>query len=403
MMRKKPKIILNIDYHRGNEVILLTFPFDRELMDQIKNMGGFWSVTKKRWYINHSDENLKNIYTTFSDGVIIDNSALKLQKSNPIVHYAATNFKKRYIKINSNDLSKEDIKNLHKYVKYLRGKALSESTVKTYYSHILDFLKYLNKKPIENINNRDVEQYIEDVCVPRLYSISTHRQIIGAVKHFQNLFDFCQIDSLKLTLPRKSNFLPTVLSKEEIIALLRNTKNLKHRAILALIYASGLRVGELINLELKDVDLYRYQIFVRNSKGRKDRYVMMAKSLAPLIKNYVATYKPQKYFAESIEKGVKYTAGSVRGVLRRSCKAAGIIKKVTPHTLRHSYATHLLENGVDLRYIQELLGHSKPETTMIYTHVATKSLLEIESPLDKIVKEVIRTDKNNQKLTLSGE
>ncbi len=402
-MRNKPKIILTINYHKGNEVILLSFPFDKKLMNKVKNMGGFWSATKKSWYINHSNEILKKIYTTFSGDAIIDNSALKLQKNNPIVHYAATNFKKKYIKINSKDLSKEDIKNLHKYVKFLRGKALSESTVRTYYSHILDFLKYLNKKPIEDINNRNVEQFIEDVCVPRMYSISTHRQIIGAVKHFQNLFNLCQIDESKLMLPRKSNFLPTVLSKEEIIALLRNTKNLKHRAILALIYASGLRIGELINLELKDVDLYRYQIFVRNSKGRKDRYVMMAKSLAPVIKNYIATYKPQKYFAESIELGVKYTAGSVRGVLRRSYKAAGITKKVTPHTLRHSYATHLLENGVDLRYIQELLGHSRPETTMIYTHVATKDLLEIESPLDKIVKEVLRSDKSELKLTLSGK
>ena len=384
-------------------MILLAFPFDRELMGQVKNIGGFWSATKKSWYMDHSDENLKKIHTTFSNRVIIDDSALKLQKNNPIVHYAATNFKKKYIKINPKDLSKDDIENLHQYVKFLRGKTLSESTVRTYYSHILDFLKYLNKKPIEDINNRDVERFIEDVCVPRLYAISTHRQVIGAIKHFQNLFNLCQIDESKLILPRKSNFLPTILSKEEIIALLRNTKNVKHRAILALIYASGLRVGELINLKLKDIDLYRYQLFVRNSKGRKDRYVMMAKSLTPVIRNYIATYKPQKYFAESIEPGVKYTAGSVRGVLRRSCKAAGITKRVTPHTLRHSYATHLLENGVDLRYIQELLGHSKPETTMIYTHVATKDLLGIESPLDKIVKEIMHSDKSDLKLTLSGK
>jgi len=372
-------------------------------MDKVKKMGGFWSATKRVWYIGHSDENLKKIYNTFNNGFTIEDSDLKLQKSNPIVHYAATNFKKRHAKISSKDLSKEDIKNLHKFVKYLRGKTLSESTIRTYYKHVLDFLKYLNKKPIEEVNNRDVEQFIEDVCVPRMYSISTHRQIIGSVKHFQNLFDLCQIDESKLMLPRKSNFLPTVLSKEEIIALLRNTKNVKHRAILALIYASGLRIGELINLELKDIDINRYQIFVRNSKGRKDRYVIMAKSLVPVIKNYIVTYKPQKYFAEGLEFGVKYTAGSVRGVLRRSCKAAGIIKKVTPHTLRHSYATHLLENGVDLRYIQELLGHSKPETTMIYTHVAKKDLLEIESPLDKIVKELMDSDKNDKKLTLSGK
>jgi site-specific recombinase XerD len=249
-----------------------------------------------------------------------------------------------------------------------------------------------------------VETFIEDVCIPRKYAISTHRQILGAMKHFKNLFTECLIDDTQLELPQKSRYLPTVLSKEEVVEILRSTKNLKHRAVLAMIYASGLRIGELINLELRDIDVRRFQIFVRNSKGRKDRYVIMAKSLIPLLNNYVSTYKPVKYFVEGLDAGTKYTAGSVRNFLRQSCKAAGIKKKVTPHTLRHCYATHLLENGVDLRYIQELLGHSKPETTMIYTHVATKDLLEIESPLDKIVKDMEKaSDKNDQKLTLSGK
>ncbi len=402
-MKNKLKIILTIDYHRKTEVILMEFPFDRILMERVKKIGGFWSVSKKSWYLDHTSDNLKTIYDTFQGNVLIDDSALISQRNNPIAHYATTKFRKKHLKVHPKDLSKEDIKNLHKYVKFLRGKALSENTVRIYYTHILDFLKYLDKKPIEEINNRHVEMFIEDVCIPRMYAISTHRQVIGAVKHFQDLFDLSKIDSSKLTLPRKTNYLPTVLSKEEIIELLRNTKNLKHRAIIALIYASGLRIGELINLELRDIDINRLQIFVRRSKGRKDRYVIMAKSLIPVINNYIMTYKPQKYFAESIESGNKYSAGSVRNVLRRSCKAAGITKKVTPHTLRHSYATHLLENGVDIRYIQKLLGHSKPETTMIYTHVATKDLMGIESPLDKIVKEIMRSDNNNQKLTLSGE
>ena len=402
-MRNKTKIILAIDYHRRNEVILIKFPFDRELMEMVKKMGGFWSASKKTWYINNTDDNLKNIYSTFNDIVLIDDTALKNQRNNPIGHHAATNFKKKHLKVDPKDLSKIDIKNIHKYVKYLRGKALSENTVRIYYSHILDFLKYLEGKPVEEVDNRDVELFIEDVCIPRLYAISTHRQVIGAIKHFKNLFNQCKINGTELILPVKSRYLPTVLSKEEIIELLRNTKNLKHRAILALIYSSGLRIGELINLELKDIDINRFQVFIRKGKGRKDRYVMMAKSLIPIINNYVITYKPQKYFAESTDPGTKYSAGSVRNVLKRSCKAAGISKKVTPHTLRHSYATHLLENGVDLRYIQELLGHSKPETTMIYTHVATKDLLDIESPLDKIVKELKRSDNNNQKLTLSGK
>jgi site-specific recombinase XerD len=128
---------------------------------------------------------------------------------------------------------------------------------------------------------------------------------------------------------------------------------------------------------------------VKNSKGRKDRNVILAKSCIPLILNYLDTYKPNLYFTEG-KPSEKYSAESVRAFLKRSCKNANITKCVTPHTLRHSYATHLLENGIDLRYIQELLGHSKPETTMIYTHVSKKDLLRIESPLDIAVKKVTK-------------
>ena len=397
----KQKILLSINNHKNNEVILIQFAYDNNLINKAKKIGCFWSTSKKKWYLKNTKENLRLVYHTFSDHALIDDTSIKQNNNNNFILPIQT--KEKRLKVLPDELSKKDIVNLHKYVKYLRGKTLSESTVRTYYTHILDFFKYLSAKPLEEISNRDVETFIEDVCVPRKYAISTHRQVIGAMKHFRNLFNECLIDDTQLELPKKTRYLPTVLSKEEIIELLKNTKNLKHRAILAIIYASGLRIGELINLELRDIDVNRYQIFIRNSKGRKDRYVIMAKSLLPLLNNYINTYKPAKYFAEGIEPGTKYTAGSVRNFLRKSCKVSGITKHVTPHTLRHCYATHLLENGVDLRYIQELLGHSKPETTMIYTHVATKTLLEIESPLDHIARDILKTDKNNNKLTLSGK
>ena len=234
----------------------------------------------------------------------------------------------------------------------------------------------------------------------RNYAISTHRQVISAIKQFKYFAPKCSIDNLTLDMPGKSRFLPTVLSKEEVINLLRCTRNLKHRAILAILYASGLRIGELINLRLRDLDVDRRQIAIKGGKGRKDRYVIMAESFIPLLNNYLNTYMPEKYFAEGL-RGRKYTPGSVRNFLKRSCELAGIKKKVTPHTLRHSYATHLLEFGVDVRYIQELLGHSSTKTTMIYTHVTKKSLLQIESPLDKVIQGMTANDKKNEKLTLS--
>jgi len=217
------------------------------------------------------------------------------------------------------------------------------------------------------------------------------------MKLFVTFYPDTKIDNLTLDRPKKSYLLPTVLSNEEIINILRCTKNLKHRAIIAMIYSAGLRISELINLQLSQIDIQRRQIIVKSSKGRKDRNIILAKSCIPLILNYLNTYKPNIFFAEG-KPSEKYSPESVRAFLKRSCNAAHITKKVTPHTLRHSYATHLLENGIDLRYIQELLGHAKPETTMIYTHVSKKDLLKIESPLDVAVKK-IALDTNKQNTT----
>ena len=168
-----------------------------------------------------------------------------------------------------------------------------------------------------------------------------------------------------------------------------------------MLYSSGLRIGEVTGLLLKNIDILRKQIKVEGGKGRKDRFVVLATSYLPLLHNYLTTFKPALYFIEG-PTGKKYSESSIRKFLFKSVQKAGISKKVTPHTLRHSYATHLLENGVGLRHIQELLGHAKPETTMIYTHVAKKDLLDIQSPLDTILLSLDKSDKQEQKFLLSG-
>ena len=201
---------------------------------------------------------------------------------------------------------------------------------------------------------------------------------------------------MALERPRRSKRLPLVLSKEEVISLIQVTRNLKHRTCIALIYSCGLRISELINLELRDIDIERRQLLICQGKGRKDRYIILAESFLPLMRNYLTTFQPERYFIEG-RPGKTYSATSIRKFLKASCQRARIYKRVTPHTLRHSYATHLLESGVDLRYIQELLGHAKPENTMIYTHVAKKDLLSIGSPLDLIVNEYLETKSATKK------
>ncbi|WP_232735131.1 tyrosine-type recombinase/integrase [Olleya sp. Bg11-27] len=170
--------------------------------------------------------------------------------------------------------------------------------------------------------------------------------------------------------------------------------------IIALLYSAGMRISELIHLKIEHLHIDRHQILIKNAKGRKDRFVSIAKSILPLLENYLLSYKPQIYLIEG-QKGGKYSDSSIRQFLNKSCKLAQINFTVTPHTLRHTYATHLLEQGVGLRHIQELLGHSRPETTMIYTHVARKDLLDITSPLDNAVNQLRKNQNAEQKLRIS--
>ena len=290
---------------------------------------------------------------------------------------------------------------LQKYAQYLRGLRLSTSTVVTYRNFIVFLLLFWKDRPLTNLNNADIQRFTEIVVERRNYSISTHRQLISALKHFGDRFTESRLEPTMFQRPNKSRSLPAVLSKEEVIDLLRVTYNLKHRTILALMYSCGLRISEALHLKLADIDMDRRQLVVRQSKGRKDRYIVLAESTIPLILNYVSSFKPQYYLFQGAKGGI-YSASSIRAFLKRSCRRARIKKRVSPHTLRHSYATHLIENGVNLRLVQELLGHSKPETTMIYTHVAKKDLLAVQSPLDRALLDLRTTDKDLLTKSLSG-
>ena len=379
-----PTILLKRDAIHNIDSILLFFKYNNQLLSIIRTIGKFkWSASRRCWHGKFDQENLKLVRNSFGNLTTIKEDASLYSKP-----------KYNTIKL-TRSLSNENKKILEAFIKYLNGRRYGKSTVETYSVFIADFLDYIKEKPLNTLSNRDVELFVEDVFIPKKYSISTHRQFISAIKLFKLFYPESKIEELNLIRPKKSKFLPIVLSQQELLEILRVTKNLKHRAILALIYSCGLRVGELINLELKYIDVDRYQVAIKNSKGRKDRYVNMAVSLTPLINNYIRTYNPVTYFAEGTPSN-KYTASSVRAFLRKSCKLAGITKTVTPHTLRHSYATHLLENGTDIRLIQTLLGHNKPETTMIYTHVSTRSLETISNPLDEAVKKFkINTNRND--------
>lgn len=297
-------------------------------------------------------------------------------------------------------LTEENEKVYADFMKYLRGRRYSESTVMSYGKFVFNFLIFTGEKPLASITENDVRLFMEWSMSTYTYAVSTHRQMVSGLKHFAHFYPVSAINVEAIYMPKKDKKLPTILSIQEILKLMQVTKNLKHRTIIAMLYGSGLRIGELITLTLSDFDFRRNELHIRNAKGRKDRYVTIAKSLYPLLKNYHATYKPTLYFIENPMGGM-YSATSIRSFLKKSCKAAGIKKRVTPHSLRHSYATHLLEQGTDLRYIQELLGHSRPETTMVYTQVTQKSLREIKSPLDTSINQLYLRDNDDKNILIT--
>ncbi|KGL59028.1 phage integrase family protein [Polaribacter sp. Hel1_85] len=382
-MEKLPTIYLEYKKHRKNEQLIVRFTYNKKLIALVRSVKDtYWSQTLSAWYLKKTKENLQTILSLFNGITDVDSSKI----SNKVL------FKR--------NLTEDQKILLNNFYLFLKGKRYSPSTIQTYTFFVADFVNFHTKTPLEELTNRSVELFIEKVFIERNYSISSQRQFISALKIFIIFYPQTKINDLVLERPKKSRKLPNVISQEEVLNIIGCTQNLKHRAIIALIYSCGLRISELINLELIDFHIERKQLIVKNGKGRKDRYVSLADSFLPLLSNYYYSYKPSTYFVEG-QKGGKYSSESVRQFLRKSCKKAQIKKIVTPHTLRHSYATHLLENGVDIRYIQSLLGHAKPETTMIYTHVKRKDLMEIQNPLDIALQKLNKLDNEKGNVLLS--
>jgi site-specific recombinase XerD len=184
--------------------------------------------------------------------------------------------------------------------------------------------------------------------------------------------------------PKKDKKLPVILSQEEVSRILSSISNIKHKLILMLIYSAGLRVSEVVKLRIEDIDAKRKLIHIRGAKGRKDRYTLLSDTAIETLKEYMKEYKPQKWLFAGQNENNHITARTVQKIFESTCKKAGVIKEVTVHSLRHSFATHLLESGVDIRYIQELLGHKSLKTTAIYTHVSSRDMGKIKSPLDSL-------------------
>lgn len=280
--------------------------------------------------------------------------------------------------------SEEGILQIEKFKQWLLSKRYSPNTIKTYSEALKSFLFFFREKPIGEITNEDVIVYNNEYILKNNLSASYQNQIVNAIKLFFQTIRDTKIIVDKIHRPKRSKVLPNVLSKEEIKLILNAHSNIKHKMMLSLIYSCGLRRSELINLKPMDIDSKRNIVMLKNAKGKKDRITPLSPIILEMLRNYYNGYKPKIWLFEGQNVGEQYSEQSLQSVLKQALQKAGITKPVTLHWLRHSYATHLLESGTDLRYIQELLGHSSSKTTEIYTHVSTKSIQQIKSPFDDL-------------------
>lgn len=379
-MTERLNIRLEPGKHHGNKVVWYRFTYNTHLIEAVKQLPGIrYSGSQKSWYQPADHFNLRSAFEQLKTIAYIDYSALKTahpsrQKNN---QPAFKNRKEKYPHRKITDLPRG-------YLEKLEQKRYSQSTVRTYVAYMKDFIASFPNRKLSTISTEDINQYILQLIRNEEISASQQNQRINAIKFYYEKVLGHPAETYQIERPKGAQTLPKVLSKAEVKAILEHTTNIKHRCMLSLLYSAGLRRSELINLQITDVLTDRKQLRVSNSKGNKDRYTLLSNHLLNDLRTYYKQYRPQKWLFEGHSKTKQYSPTSIAAVLTKACKAAGIRRRVTPHMLRHSFATHLLEQGTDLRYIQVMLGHHSSKTTEIYTHVSNKNLSAINNPLDDI-------------------
>lgn len=364
--------------HRNTACYVISFPYDEELIRLVKAIpGATFSRTMKCWYSPEGSCTIGDIIHAFKGKARVDITALKKfptkegqtgnvtiyrQPHRPTVHQQAA---------------------LQAMQQKLKLKGYSANTQKTYLTQLKDFIRFFPDSRPEELSEDEIRHYLLYLIEKRKVGISTQNTAINAIKFYFERVLGQERKVYYLERPMKERKLPQVLSKEDIIRIFERIPNLKHRLALMLIYSGGLRRSELLNLKPGDVDLTRGTIFIRGGKGRKDRQTLLASNLIPDIKRYIENYKPIKWLFEGVG-GAQYSAASLQAIFKRALMAAGVNKEATLHTLRHSFATHLLEAGTPTRFIQVLLGHESAKTTEIYTHVSRLSLDKIRSTLETL-------------------
>ena len=361
---------------KNQKMIGIKFYPDRLIQSLIKGLPDpKWSKTYNMAYILQNRQNMGIIFTTFKGYVWINYNRFL---TNRPINASNENFDVAWFRkrkpINGYKTCPEA------YLLKLELKRYANSTVKTYVSFFELFINHQSDKKLNELDEADIRVFLQSL-IRQNRSNSYVNQAINAIKFYYESVLGMPNRFYEIERPRKESKLPKVISKHEVLSIIENTNNIKHRCVVELLYSSGLRRSELLNLKLIDVDSKRMLIRVEDSKGNKDRLTLLSKTMLNDLRVYFKEYRPQTYLFEG-KNGKKYSAQSVLKIVTSAAEKARIPLRVTPHILRHSFATHLLESGTDLRQIQVLLGHSSTKTTEIYTHVAINTFESIKNPLD---------------------
>ena len=348
--------------HRGKSRIFLSCAYDPTLIQWIKSIPGRqYSKTYKEWHIPDTEDSL---------------NYLQSKTPKPQENPAKTTKIQHQVVINEYWMSKVD-----SFEQYLAQQRYASQTISAYRQALLQFLIWWNNRDISELNLSAIKAYNYAHFIKEKRSYSAQNVWVNALKLFLAKESNIRIDISDIERPKKGKHLPDVLSEDEVRRLISSYKNLKHQTIIMMYYACGMRKSELINLKLSDMDSKRRIIRIRNSKGAKDRDVPMPEALLVQIVKYYNRYKPRVYLFNGLNKP-QYSARSIDKVLERGLSRCGIKKQITVHNLRHSYATHLVERNINLRYIQEALGHNSSKTTELYTRLSKENIANMVSPID---------------------
>ncbi len=366
-------------YHlmiNDSKMIGIKFDSDKVIHALIKRLSNpKWSNTYKMVYLPNTKQNLNDIFNIFKGVVWINYNRFLINKPINTNNEALdiTWFRKRKTNPYYKHCPEE-------YLLKLELKRYSNNTVRIYVPFFEMFINFYRDRELNTLDESDIRAFLQHLIRKKL-SNSYINQVINAIKFYYEVVLEMPNRFYDIERPRREYKLPKVISKEEVIDIINNTNNIKHRCVVELLYGSGLRNSELLNLKITDIDSKLMLVRVENAKGNKDRHTLLSKNALDNLRIYFKEYKPKEYLFEG-QKGGKYSAESVLRIVKMATEKAGIRKSVSPHILRHSFATHLLESGVDLRQIQVLLGHNSSKTTEIYTHVATNTFKTIKNPLD---------------------